>query len=219
MHSAIHVARLLVCLGCIEVAVAARAYSLLSSGSWNSSEMSILPNFHGLVKVDKVPTKQEHPSALALTSEESRNAHVIEGPASTGALVDHVEKTFVHAERTMSLPAVIGGHSSEEHLEKTFSHVESVMSHPAAKLGLTGSVKTGEGSYLSGMTPKLGVHGMHSRVHQSFLSQLATRSRGFRRMSVLETVFAVVLVMTLIAMLTWGTACMVKVSTGRLTVG
>lgn len=179
--------------------------------------MSILPNFHGLVKVDKVPTKQEHPSTLALTSEESRNAH--EGPGSTGALVDHVEKTFVHAERTMSRPAVIGGHSSEEHLEKTFSHVESVMSHPAAKLGLTSSIKTGEGSYLSGMTPKLGVHGMHSRVHQSFLSQVATRSRGFTRMSVLETVFAVVLVMTLIAMLTWGTACMVKLSAGRLTVG
>lgn len=141
-----------------------------------------------------------------------------ESQGSSDSILGHLENTFTYAERVTSHHAVTGGHNSSigrtaplgrgspvsilDHFEKTFAHVESVMSQPAVFGGRNGSFDSaGKGAHRirNGPAPR----------HQSFLSQLATRSK---KMSMPETLLAAAGFAGLLFILAWGVSSMITCS-------
>eukprot|EP00746_Dinoflagellata_sp_MGD_P099168 gnl/MRDRNA2_/MRDRNA2_40325_c0_seq1.p1 gnl/MRDRNA2_/MRDRNA2_40325_c0~~gnl/MRDRNA2_/MRDRNA2_40325_c0_seq1.p1 ORF type:complete len:207 (-),score=19.27 gnl/MRDRNA2_/MRDRNA2_40325_c0_seq1:16-636(-) len=203
MCSATYFARLIFLLGCNQAAIAARPYSLLSSGSRNPVEMSILPDSLKPGKVggfrnDKsIHAPMQHDSAVSFSA--------------------HVLKNFTFTEGAVSHPSSIGGHSKDQ-VDQTFVHAEKGMPHPLND-GHTSFSKTIDGRHAGSIATKFGIHGMHHGlrpVQQNFLSHLATRSHGWLRMGAWESFLASVLVMTILLVLAVGTSCIVKVSSGAL---
>jgi len=237
MCSATHVARLITVLGCIRLHAASKARSLLSEGQTSPDSIRHFEDTflrrHFEETFAYAENVMSHPAVFGGHNSSTSSFGSAGRSSSMSGTINQPAPHLVHSalghpnQKVLKHLAGRGapvGQDSPNHilgnLKKTVAYAEGVMSHPAVMGGHDGLKNSAEkSSHVHDtiiMTQAQPVQSTSSRHHQSFLSQLATRSK---RMSRMETFLVVAGVAAFLAVLTYSMGCIVKFSSGSVSFG